>query len=153
MNTTLWRGRRSRRRRVVRPFMFFFVGGLTKRRVLLGKGIIEQDCLNCLKSSVPELTRDDTWLSIFFIPIIRMSVGQETYTCRWCGSPYDFSLSAHEREVLVKSRRNMAAAGDISEQSFKCPSCKSSIVLLNDPNNDKQLHFCPYCGRASVCNM
>ena len=130
--------------------MFLFIASLSKRRIFLGKGITEQDCLNCLKSSVPNLTRDDSWLSLFFFPVIRLKKGNQTYTCQWCGSPIDFSLSKHEREVLVQARRNMA--GYMSQQSLCCPACKSLIFLLNIPSNKKTVHFCPYCGAQVVIN-
>ena len=135
--------------------MFFFIGGLSIRRVPLGKGLSPQDCIYCLKTGIPSLVRDDAWLSLFIVPVLCLKKGSEKYVCGSCGNVTTFELSPHEREVLVQARRSIRDDITSSSTTISCPSCKCPIFLLRYPrkNHAEKLRFCPYCGNRLIVDV
>lgn len=68
--------------------MFFFLVGVATKRKLLDRSsaklvpsIGSLHCLVCRQESPVAAVRDDTWLNIFFIPIVRLCRGTPYLLC------------------------------------------------------------------------
>ncbi|MCU0284929.1 MAG: zinc ribbon domain-containing protein [Acidobacteria bacterium] len=100
--------------------MFFFIGGIQPRTVRLEKK--ERACPYCAHFEVYE-KRTDHYLSVFFIPLIRVKKGISYVVCENC-------------HAYVDSDKNVKA----SEEN-QCRSCGR----LLDPG----FSYCPYCGERT----
>ena len=103
--------------------MFFFIGGIQPRTVRLEKR--PEACPFCFHLDV-YLKRTDQYISVFFIPIIRIKKGVPFLTCENC------------RAVLDRDDGfiGMDRGGD---RIRRCGSCGRSV----EPDFD----YCPYCGK------
>ena len=73
-------------------------------------------------------TRVDHYLSLFFMPLIRVKQGQPFLLCEGCQQPVDdFRESAQE--------------APLSGTSTVCVACKKAF--------DGSFKYCPYCGQRA----
>jgi len=101
--------------------MFFFIGGIQPKKV-----IVDTQPRACPSCGLPQArtVRVDHYLSIFFLPLLRVKKGTLYLECQSCGSVF----SEFGEEVY----------GGPSKQKI-CPHC--GIPL------DSDFAYCPYCGR------
>jgi len=103
--------------------MFFFIGGVQPKTIELDK-----ESMNCPSCGLygARLKRTDHYLSIFFLPIVRVKKGEPFMTCERCGhvslQPYDGSSHSYGEAAINQ-----------------CPSCMRQI--------QRDFRFCPFCGK------
>lgn len=123
--------------------MFFFLGGLTQKRVLfprLPKELLSKNsnadrllfrCIPCQRMTKPIAIRFDQWISIFFIPLVRVQTGTPLLACSLCQTPY-----LNHPDFTDKWRDSTDKIGNVCiecgydgiEKSFKyCPECGTHI--------------------------
>lgn len=102
--------------------MFFFIGGLQPRTVKLDDQ--PRMCPSCGLYQA-RLKRVDHYLSLFFIPIVRVKKGPPFLQCHSCGG-----ISREPGEVW---------AGGAERGPDICPDCGTPL--------EQTFRFCPYCGR------
>jgi len=102
--------------------MFFFIGGVQAKTVELDKN--PRLCPSCGLYQA-RLKRTDQYLSIFFIPVLRIKKGEPFVVCDRCRA--DFS-----------ARFNGASNGFSNDLNRQCKHCGKRI--------DKGFSFCPFCG-------
>jgi RNA polymerase subunit RPABC4/transcription elongation factor Spt4 len=104
--------------------MFFFIGGVQPKTVKL-----EDHPRMCPACGLLQayLQRVDHFLSIFFIPLLRVKKGEPMLACRSCGQ-----VSRRAEKTPGDDLRRMSAA--------TCPRCGRSI--------DPEFKYCPYCGQS-----
>jgi rubrerythrin len=84
-------------------------------------------CPSCgLAQAYP--TRVDHYLSLFFIPLIRVKQGEPMWFCENCRGP-------------VADDRRSAGTGPLSGSSTVCVACKRSM--------DRSFRYCPHCGQRA----
>jgi DNA-directed RNA polymerase subunit RPC12/RpoP len=101
--------------------MFFFIGGVQPKTVLVDKQ--PRDCLSCGQRFV-YLKRTDHYLSLFFIPLFPVKKGIPFLVCNRCGSVVD-ETGRGIREQHTENR---------------CSHCGRSV--------EEDYVYCPYCGKS-----
>jgi len=104
--------------------MFFFIAGLQPKNITIDEH--PRMCPSCGLYQA-RLKRMDHYLSVFFIPLIRVKKGVPFLRCDRCGS------LSHESDDM----------GSWSQERIslnKCPYCNRQI--------ETAFHFCPFCGKA-----
>jgi len=99
--------------------MFFFIGGIQPRTVRLEKR--DMACPYCSHFEV-YVKRTDQYLSVFFIPLIRVNKGTPYIICESC-------------RALLEGEKD---AGE--EIEHRCRSCGRPL--------DPSFLYCPYCGQT-----
>ena len=104
--------------------MFFLIAGVQPKTVALDA--LPRRCPSCgLDQAVPK--RVDHYLSVFFLPIVRVKKGSPFLQCQSCGS------LSHESGEMWQG----AQEGRPSEN---CHYCGKPL--------DPQFRFCPFCGKS-----
>jgi len=98
-----------------------FIGGVGPRRKKIDSH--PRICPNCGLSQA-YLVRMDDYLSLFFIPILRIRKGQPFVECERCG------------HVTDENGKIYAPGTDISV--IRCHRCGETL--------EKEFAYCPYCG-------
>ena len=98
--------------------MFFFIGGVQPRTVRLEK--YGGACPRCSRFDV-WVKRVDQYISVFFIPLIRIKKGVPFISCENCNSVFD----------------NLSRMEEIDEV-HRCNSCGKEV--------EPDFRYCPYCG-------
>ena len=98
--------------------MFFFIGGIQPKGVDLEEG--KRMCPVCGLHTA-QLRRLDHYLSLFFIPVLRVRKGEVFLECSRCG--------------IVSPQ---AAEGYQGMRQDRCPRCNGEV--------SRQFRFCPFCG-------
>lgn len=101
----------------------FFIAGVQPRMVRIEK--YTQPCLSCEYFDV-YLKRVDHYISLFFIPLIRIKKGVPFLVCENCGVHQDQQGSAF-------------GWGERSKPQ-KCGFCGKSV--------EPDFSYCPFCGRS-----
>jgi len=102
--------------------MFFFIGGIQPKTVTLDD--TPRMCTVCGLYQA-RFKRVDQYLSLFFIPIVRIKKGTPFLQCQGCGS-----ISGETGEILARRAERNGLA---------CPFCGHSI--------GPGFRFCPFCGK------
>jgi len=105
--------------------MFFFIGGIQPKTVEVNAQ--PRMCPSCGLHQA-RLKRVDHYLSLFFIPIIRVQKGTPFIQCQRCGSIVKESGEPH----FTASR----------DPTRTCPYCGSSVY--------PSFRFCPACGKPLI---
>jgi len=100
--------------------MFFFIAGVQPRTVTLDDQ--PRMCPSCGLFQA-RLKRVDHYISVFFIPLIRIKKGTPVLVCERCGA-----VSSEQGEP-----------GPPREPTFTCPHCGQAL--------EPGFRYCPYCGR------
>lgn len=103
--------------------MFFFIGGIQPKTVLVDKQA--RTCPVCGHFRV-FLKRVDHYLSFFFIPLFPVKRGIPFLVCENCTKKFDDRGAGMEFEQTERERR--------------CPHCGRSV--------ERDFSFCPYCGKT-----
>jgi predicted RNA-binding Zn-ribbon protein involved in translation (DUF1610 family) len=99
--------------------MFFFVGGVQPRTVVLEK--IPAVCPTCGRGR-QVVKRTDSYFSLFFIPLIRVRKGDPFLQCEACGAVVGRPEEAFRPPAF--SPRRCASCGRPLDADFNyCPSC------------------------------
>lgn len=101
----------------------FFIAGVQPRRVRIAKHT--QPCRSCEHFDV-YVKRVDHYISLFFIPLIRIKKGVPFLFCENCGTYQD--------------QQGSAFAGGETGKPQRCGFCGRSV--------EADFSFCPYCGRS-----
>lgn len=99
--------------------MFFFIGGIQPKAVELDEG--KRICPVCGLQTA-KMKRLDHYLSLFFIPVLRLKKGEIFLECVRCGiiPPDGDDVSRGRRPIL-------------------CPNCNREV--------SDGYRYCPFCGR------
>lgn len=103
--------------------MFFFIGGMQPKTVILDD--VKRLCPFCGLAQA-RLKRVDQYLSLFFIPLLRVKQGNPVLICDRCGAVSD----------PEGSNRLSAKAAPHGSQ---CRWCGEGI--------EPGFNYCPHCGR------
>ncbi|UCG13087.1 MAG: zinc ribbon domain-containing protein [Deltaproteobacteria bacterium] len=98
-----------------------FIGGIGPRKKRLD--VQPRICSNCGLSQA-YLIRIDNYLSLFFIPVLRISKGQPLVQCERCGHTADESGRTQEPPLDL--------------QATRCSRCGATLA--------GDFRYCPYCG-------
>jgi hypothetical protein len=98
-----------------------FIGGVGPRRKRLEAQ--SRICSNCGLSQA-YLTRIDNYLSLFFMPVLRIRKGEPFIQCERCGH--------------VTDEKGRISAPGMDLRGPCCSRCGASL--------DGDFRFCPYCG-------
>jgi hypothetical protein len=103
--------------------MFFFIGGIQPRTIDLDNQ--PRMCPSCGLYQA-RLKRVDQYISVFFIPVLRVKKGNPFLLCERCG---------------VASKEPGGADSQLfsNAKPDRCPNCGGLI--------EKSFNFCPFCGR------
>lgn len=104
---------------------FFFIGGVQPKTVVLDE--TPRLCSNCGLFQA-RLKRIDHYISLFFIPILRIKKGEPLIMCDRCG------FTVGEGETYQPEIRKSP-----SEEVSRCPSC--GVII------EPSFRYCPQCGR------
>lgn len=104
--------------------MFFFIGGIQPKTVETDN--TPRMCPSCGLYQA-KLKRVDHYLSLFFIPVLRVKKGDPFLQCERCGVSSGETGGPH------------LASGSISQQPGRCRQCGGLI--------ERGFNFCPFCGR------
>lgn len=107
--------------------MFFLIGGVQPKTVPLDDQ--RRRCPACGLAQA-RLERIDHYLSVFFIPLLRVRQGQPVLVCRRCGAVTDPG-AAFASESLQGP----------SPQPSRPPQCGNCGALL-----EPGFSYCPHCG-------
>ncbi len=115
--------------------MFFFVGGVQPRLVVLEEG---RRCPSCGGTSA-RLQRADSYLSLFFVPLLRLKEGDAYLACPRCGyagPPQEKAAGMRpgEEEGWLQARLEGR-----EEEPESCPRCGQPLQA--------GFRYCPHCGR------
>ncbi|MCX7821984.1 MAG: zinc ribbon domain-containing protein [Syntrophobacterales bacterium] len=106
---------------------FFFIGGVQPKTITLDE--TPRLCPNCGLAQA-RLKRIDHYLSIFFIPIVRLKKGEPIVICERCGfsSPENETFQGWRRQQTPKMSLVCQSCGATLEPSFRyCPQCGTKI--------------------------
>ena len=103
--------------------MFFFIGGVQPKKIRLDDQ--PRMCKSCGLFQA-HLYRVDNYISVFFLPIIRIKKGIPFIGCERCGS-ISSEMGSDRTESLKTSPINY------------CGNCGRSL--------EAGYKFCPFCGR------
>ena len=103
--------------------MFFFIGGVQPRTVIVDKQ--PRTCPECGHSRL-YLKRIDQYVSLFFIPLLPIKRGIPFLACENCNSVLD------EQGFRVGTNQH--------RRENKCTYCGGRV--------ESDFSFCPYCGRS-----
>ena len=98
-----------------------FIGGVGPRRKKLESQA--RICSNCGLSQA-YLVRTDQYLSLFFLPILRIRKGQSFVECERCGH--------------ITDETGKVYASSTDPRPFQCHRCGQTL--------DKGFNYCPHCG-------
>lgn len=101
--------------------MFFFIAGIQSRTVRLEKH--GGACPNCSHFEV-YLKRVEKYISVFFIPLIRIKKGVPFASCENCNSIFESPARMEMTEI---------------EEVRRCGSCGKAAA--------PEFNYCPYCGK------
>ena len=101
--------------------MFFFIGGIQPKRVIMDTQ--PRVCPSCGMAEA-RMVRIDHYISIFFLPLLRVKKGTPYLECQSCGRAFS---EVGEQISRGPGRQKI------------CPHC--AIPL------DSDFAYCPYCGR------
>jgi hypothetical protein len=102
--------------------MFFFIAGIQPKSIDLESH--PRMCPSCGLLQA-RLKRMDQYLSIFFLPVLRVKKGSPFLECRSCGS--------------VSHESGEAWVGPSKSPDHKCPHCGEIV--------EARFRFCPFCGK------
>ncbi|MFW6160146.1 MAG: zinc ribbon domain-containing protein [Acidobacteriota bacterium] len=102
--------------------MFIFIAGVQPKTKKLSD--TPQLCPSCGRPAL-FLKRTDHFLSLFFIPLIRIKKGHPFYLCHNCRALFD------------QTRQKITP--DENGRSSRCPQCGAPV--------SPQFSYCPYCGK------
>lgn len=97
--------------------MFLFIGGIKSKTVIIEQR--PQACPSCGRFDI-KLKRVDSYLSFFFIPLIRVKKGQLFLECDSCGGMFSTEAETYTAEI------------------YRCSFCGKPA--------ERNHVFCPYCG-------
>lgn len=104
--------------------MFFFIAGIQPKTAILDNH--PRMCPSCgLYQTV--LKRLDHYLSVFFLPIIRVKKGEPFLECRSCGA-----LTRESSDIIHQAPKE--------GHGRNCPYCGTPLKT--------EFQFCPFCGKA-----
>lgn len=104
--------------------MFFFIGGIQPKTILIKEKI--SLCPYCSQMQV-DLKRVDNYLSIFFIPIIRIKKGLTFLLCRNCHNEVNGSKPRTDANGFQQEKNCQYCGQTITENFFYCPYCGKTI--------------------------
>jgi predicted RNA-binding Zn-ribbon protein involved in translation (DUF1610 family) len=104
---------------------FFFIGGVQPKTVTLDD--TPRLCPNCGLTQA-RLKRIDHYISLFFIPIVRIKKGEPLLICDRCGFTAPEDQAYRAAEVLRRT-----------PEPLRCPPCNTLL--------DPSFRYCPQCGR------
>ena len=103
--------------------MFFVIGGIQPKTILLDKQ--PRSCPSCGRLQV-HLKRTDQFVSLFFIPLLRVKKGTPLAVCDNCGALFD------ESGIPIEDLHTQAVR--------RCPHCGRAVGA--------DFIYCPYCGKS-----
>ncbi|MFH0845028.1 MAG: zinc ribbon domain-containing protein [Pseudomonadota bacterium] len=103
--------------------MFFFIAGIQPKTINLDEQL--RMCPSCGLYQA-RMKRVDHYLSVFFLPIVRVKKGPPFLLCQSCGA---ISQDSGETWAHYSERGS----------NLVCPYCSREL--------DAQFRFCPFCGR------
>lgn len=103
--------------------MFFFIGGLQPKTVALDD--LRRICPACGLAQA-HLKRVDQYLSLFFIPLLRVKKGEPVVLCDRCGT-----------QSAVSGLPGSTPSVEPPRELF-CRSCGRAL--------DPRFNYCPHCG-------
>jgi len=103
--------------------MFFFIGGVQPRTVLVDRQV--RACPSCGSLEL-SLKRVDRYLSLFFIPLFPLKRGVPFLVCGNCRVSYKEDGSPWEKDSMDVLR--------------KCRYCGRRLAI--------DFIYCPYCGKT-----
>jgi len=106
--------------------MFFFIAGIQPKTKVLDD--TPKMCPSCGLHRA-RLKRIDHYLSIFFIPVLRVKKGEPMVVCDLCG-PVSSEVTSG-----IEAAPSTVETG----RGATCPACGSLV--------DADFRFCPYCGQ------
>lgn len=103
--------------------MFLFIGGVQPKTVN-----VEEHPRLCRSCGLPRarLKRIDHYVSLFFIPVLRIKKGPTFLECDRCG-------------ILSEAQGDMGDAGPRDRSVRTCPQCGRIA--------DQDFRYCPACGQ------
>jgi hypothetical protein len=108
-----------------RRTVFFFIAGIQPKTVELDGH--PRMCSSCGLYQA-RLKRVDQYLSVFFIPVLRVKKGGPFIQCQSCGSLFRESGQEAWRGPLTKPQDRCPHCGLLLEPGFRfCPSCGKKI--------------------------
>lgn len=102
--------------------MFFFIGGIQPKTILLEKQ--SRACPICAHFDV-RYKRIDHYISLFFLPLFRIKKGIPFLICQNC------NVVLNEDGKAMKAGR--------TDEGLKCGFCRKSV--------ETNFYYCPYCGK------
>jgi len=105
--------------------MFFFIGGIQPKTVDIDKK--SSICFSCGFQQV-RLKRIDQYISIFFLPVLRIKKGEPFLMCDRCGS---ISSDETGKDFFHIPKEDIP---------IRCRYCGKNI--------NPDFHFCPFCGKS-----
>ena len=104
--------------------MCFFIAGVQPKTRILDSA--PRRCPRCgLYQAYTQQV--DHYISLFFIPLLRIKQGEPFLYCRRCGQP------------VAPGVQQADAAGSFGRSSSKCRQCGRIL--------EEQFTYCPYCGQ------
>jgi len=100
-----------------------FIGGVQPKTQRLEKS--PRACPACFHTDV-YLKRIDQYISLFFIPIIRIKKGETFLSCENCGTIID----QPDNSIFISTKK---------ENQQQCGFCGKPLA--------EDFSFCPYCGK------
>jgi len=101
--------------------MFFFIGGIGPRRIVLDD--TRRPCSRCGRAACRHV-RIDQYLSVFFIPLVRIKKGEPVWACEECGALDGDSGADPAREGGTLRPSICRTCGRRLEPDFAfCPKC------------------------------
>jgi RNA polymerase subunit RPABC4/transcription elongation factor Spt4 len=105
--------------------MFFFIGGIQPKTRQIDEE--RRMCPSCGLYQA-RLKRVDHYISLFFVPLLKIKEGVPFLQCERCG------------EISPESTGQ--AAAEEALRAANCPFCGKSV--------EAGFRFCPYCGKSMV---
>jgi hypothetical protein len=105
--------------------MFFLIAGVHPKQTVLEE--TPRRCPGCGLFQA-RLVRQDYYLSLFFLPLFRVKIGETLLSCERCGR-----LSALDSADGFEFPRP-------DQYNNACPTCGKTL--------ERSFRFCTYCGRV-----